>query len=61
MQLLPRLIFKSVALLSFPFILYLFNFYESSELQAIKGFAAKWANLRKLGENLRSLRNIAEE
>ena len=61
MQLLPRLIFKSAALLSFPFILYLFNFYESSELQAIKGFAAKWSNLRKLGENLRSLRNITED
>jgi O-antigen/teichoic acid export membrane protein len=61
MQLLPRLIFKSAALLSFPFILYLFNFYEPSELQAIKGFAAKWSNLRKLGENLRSLRNITED
>ena len=60
MQLLPRLVFKLVAFLSFPFILLLFKFYEPSELQAIKGFAAKWSNLRNLGENLRSLRNTAD-
>jgi O-antigen/teichoic acid export membrane protein len=61
MQLLPRLVFKSVTLLSFPFILYLLKFYEPSELQAIKGFAAKWSNLRKLGENLRSLRSNTDD
>ncbi len=60
MLLVPRLVFKSIALLSFPFILFLFNFYEPSELQAIKGFVAKWSNLSKLGENLRSLKNTSD-
>jgi O-antigen/teichoic acid export membrane protein len=56
MQLLPRLAFKSLALLSFPFILYFLKLYEPSELNAMRGFAVKWVNLRKLGENIRSLR-----
>ena len=59
--LLPRLLLKSVSLMSFPFILYLFNFYEPVELKAIRGFATKWSNLRKLGENLKSLKGIADE
>ena len=38
LDLLPRLIIKLACLSSFPFILYLLNFYEPVELQAIRGF-----------------------
>ncbi len=58
MNLLPRLMIKLGCLASFPLILYIFNFYEIIELQAIKGFIKKWANPGKLGDNLRSLKNI---
>lgn len=57
----PRLLIKTAVLAGFPFILYLFGFYESAELQAIKGFAVKWSNLRKLGSNIRSLGESADE
>jgi len=59
-ELIPRLLLKTVILISFPFILYFFKFYESSELQSIKGFFKKWSDFRKLGENLRSLKNIGD-
>jgi O-antigen/teichoic acid export membrane protein len=61
MHLLPRLIIKTVCLLSFPFLLYISNFYEQVELQAIKGFVVKWSKIRNLKENLKSLRNITTE
>jgi O-antigen/teichoic acid export membrane protein len=60
MELLPRLILKSAGLISFPFILYLFNFYEPVEIQSIKGFLAKWAQFRNLKSNLNSLREITD-
>lgn len=56
MELLPRLVLKSLTVISFPFILYLFNFYEKAELQAIKGFFAKWSDISKFGENLKSIK-----
>ena len=57
MDLLPRMIIKTtVCLVSFPFILYLFNFYEPVELQAIRGFLNKWSNIKNLKSNLSSLR-----
>ncbi len=61
MTLLPRLALKSAAFLGFPFILYLFKFYEPIELQSIKGFFVKWSDLSRLGENLKSLKNIKDE
>lgn len=61
MQLLPRLIIKTGCFLSFPFILYLFNFYEPVELNALKGFAIKWSNLKNLKANLKSLKGIKLE
>jgi len=61
MNLLPRLLFKTGALISFPFILFLFNFYEPVELQSIKGFIFKWANPKKLRDNLSSLKGIRDE
>jgi len=61
MQLIPRLIIKFCCVLSFPFILYVFKFYEPAELDAIKGLFTKWSNLRKFRENLRSLRGFQEK
>lgn len=61
MSLLPRLIIKLLCFASFPVILYIFNFYEIIELQAIKGFLKKWANPGRLGDNMRSLKKINNE
>lgn len=60
MELLPRLVIKICCILSFPFILYLFSFYEAPELEAIRGFIAKWSNLRNFRHNLRSLKEFEE-
>jgi O-antigen/teichoic acid export membrane protein len=61
MDLLPRMTLKIICVVSFPFILYLFNFYEPVELQAIRGFFTKWAKIRNLKSNLNSLKGIADE
>ena len=61
MDLLPRLLIKTGCLVSFPFILFIFNFYEPVELQAIKGFVIKWSNLKNLRSNLNSLKGITDE
>lgn len=61
MDLLPRMFIKTVCLVSFPFILYLFNFYEPVELQSIRGFINKWSNIKNLKSNLSSLRGITDE
>ncbi|HLP71959.1 MAG TPA: polysaccharide biosynthesis C-terminal domain-containing protein [Bacteroidales bacterium] len=61
MDLLPRLFLKAGLILSFPFILVLFRFYEPEELSAIRGFFRKWSRLSMLGENIRSLKNIPDE
>ncbi len=58
MYLVPRLIIKTMCVISFPFILYLFNFYEPVELEAIKGIISKWSDLRNFRENLRSLKGL---
>lgn len=57
----PRLLIKTACFVSFPFILYLFNFYERVELQAIKGLITKWSNIKSLKENLQSLKGITDE
>jgi O-antigen/teichoic acid export membrane protein len=56
-----RLLIKTILTLSFPFILYMFNFYEPVELKAIKNIAAKWTDLKRFRENLRSLKSIGDE
>lgn len=56
-----RLLLKTGLTLSFPFILYFFNFYEPVELQSIKNIAGKWSDLRRFRENLRSLKSIGDE
>jgi O-antigen/teichoic acid export membrane protein len=60
LQIVLRLIIKSLILISFPFLLYLFNFYEPAELQAISGFFKKWSDLKNLSGNLKSLKNIGD-
>lgn len=60
MVLIPRLLIKTLCLLSFPFLLYLFNFYEDVELRSIKGFVTKWSNIKMLRQNLASLKNIKD-
>jgi O-antigen/teichoic acid export membrane protein len=61
LDLLPRLLLKTACVISFPFILYLFDFYEPVELQAIKGFIKKWSKPRNLSANLKSLKGITDE
>jgi Na+-driven multidrug efflux pump len=61
LDLLPRMIIKTLCLVSFPFILYLFNFYEPVELQSIRGFINKWSKIKNLKSNLNSLKGITDE
>ena len=61
MDLLPRLLIKTVCFVSFPFILYLFNFYEPVELQSIRGFVNKWSKIKNLKHNLNSLKGITDD
>jgi O-antigen/teichoic acid export membrane protein len=61
MHLLPRLLIKSGCVLSFPFILYLLNFYEPVELQSIRGFINKWSKIGNFRNNLHSLKGITDE
>jgi O-antigen/teichoic acid export membrane protein len=61
MGLMARLFIKSAAIISFPFLLYLFRFYEPVELEYIKGFANKWSKIGNLRQNLRSLKGFGEK
>lgn len=61
MELLPRLLIKLICLGSFPFLLYIINFYEAAEIQAIKGFFSKWSDLKNLGNNIASLKGINDD
>ena len=61
LDLLPRMIIKTGCVVSFPFILYLFNFYEPVELQAIRGFVVKWSKMKNFKDNLKSLKKITDE
>lgn len=59
-DLLPRIVIKTLCLLSFPFILYLFRFYEPIELQSMKEIAIKWLNFKNLGKNLASMKGLSD-
>jgi O-antigen/teichoic acid export membrane protein len=52
LPLMMRLVFKFLLIASFPFILFLFGFYESIELERIGQFWAKWRNPLGWGKNL---------
>lgn len=60
-EILPRLLLKTVCVFSFPFVFLLLNFYEDAEWQAIKGFVKKWSKPGRLGENIKSLKNIRDD
>ena len=60
MDLLPRIAIKTACFISFPFILYLLGFYESIELQSIKGITLKWINLKNFGKNINSLKGLSD-
>lgn len=47
---------KLILLLSFPVILYFFNFYEAIELERLNGFWKKWKNPLNWKENISSLK-----
>jgi O-antigen/teichoic acid export membrane protein len=48
-----RLTLKSALIISFPFILYLFNFYEPIEKERIKQFWQKWSKISNLKGNIK--------
>jgi len=56
MILLPRLVIKTIILLSFPFILYPFKFYEPVELERIKGAWDKWKNPLNWRDNIKGMK-----
>jgi O-antigen/teichoic acid export membrane protein len=56
MSLIVRLLIKSAMLLSWPFILYPFHFYEEIELSKIRGAWEKWKNPGNWLRNFRSMR-----
>jgi hypothetical protein len=51
----PRLIAKSLLVVSFPFVLYMFRFYEPVEIDRIHSGWDKWSNFGKLAENIKRL------
>lgn len=55
--LIPRLAIKSIVILTYPFVLYLFRFYEPVELNMIKGGWVKWSNPAEFRENIKRLIN----
>jgi len=48
----PRLAAKSIIILSYPFVLYLFGFYQPTELTAIRSGWNKWRNPGEFKENI---------
>jgi O-antigen/teichoic acid export membrane protein len=52
MDLIVRLLVKTSAIVSFPVILYFFNFYEDAELRQIKTIWFQWRNPLRWKENL---------
>jgi O-antigen/teichoic acid export membrane protein len=55
LNVIPRLAIKSLLVASFPFLLYVFKFYETVELDRIRGGWDKWRNFGLLSENLKRL------
>ncbi|MQY78700.1 MAG: oligosaccharide flippase family protein [Bacteroidetes bacterium] len=51
-----RLITKTVLIMSFPFILYFWNFYEEIELERIKGAWYKWKNPLNWRDNIKGMK-----
>ncbi|HOP59048.1 MAG TPA: polysaccharide biosynthesis C-terminal domain-containing protein [Bacteroidales bacterium] len=56
----PRFIIKAGCIAGFPFLLYLFGFYEPVELQAIRAFTLKWIKIKNFRKNLQSLKDFKD-
>ncbi len=54
-DLLPRIISKLALILAYPFVLYIFRFYEPVEIKRIKGGFDKWRNPSQFRENIQRL------
>jgi O-antigen/teichoic acid export membrane protein len=54
-DLIPRIMAKSALILAYPFVLYIFRFYEPVEIDRIKGGWDKWRNPSKFLENIQRL------
>jgi O-antigen/teichoic acid export membrane protein len=61
LSLVLRLILKTGCVISYPFLLYLFNFYEPVELRTIRGIIVKWSSIKNFRKNLQSLKNISDQ
>jgi O-antigen/teichoic acid export membrane protein len=57
LNLLIRMVVKTLCLVSFPLILYPFNFYEKAEITAIRNGWRKWKQPSRIVENFKSLLN----
>ena len=55
MDLIVRLLVKTSAIISFPVILYFFNFYEDAELRQIKTLWLQWRNPLRWKENFKRI------
>ena len=61
LNLVLRLTLKLLCLVSFPFILYLFDFYEPVEIQTIRKFFNKWKDLSRFRENLKTADHLTDD
>jgi len=52
----PRIIIKALLIISFPIILYFFNFYEQIEIMRLKEGWKKWKNPGNWKENIRKIK-----
>jgi O-antigen/teichoic acid export membrane protein len=52
---------KLFLVILFPFVIYIFNFYDRVEIDAINGLFKKWSKFRDLKKNLKSLKDIKDE
>jgi len=51
-----RLFTKTTLLCSFPILLYLWNFYEKAEIEALKNFWLKWKNPQNWKNNMKQIK-----
>lgn len=61
LNLVLRLTLKLLCLVSFPFILYLFDFYEPAEIQTIRKLFNKWKDLSRFRKNLKTADYLTDD
>jgi len=50
-----RLVLKTILIVSFPILLFLINFFDKKEIEAINGFYQKWKNPTKWKQNINNI------